>query len=150
VVWLVADFEATIYQGALNLIRGKSLKPALRRQLTIPRVSNRPFLYFGYPLSNINHLINPQNYLSTLSSKQGVLNLKVWTSMKEVFFNPCKVHWAFLAGRKKDKLFCNFWFAGGLCANCKCAWPCAKACSKLSVCLLYLSVDFSIIAVRYL
>jgi hypothetical protein len=47
VVWLVADFEAIIYQGTMNLIRGKNLKPVLQRQLTIPRVSNRPFLFFG-------------------------------------------------------------------------------------------------------
>jgi hypothetical protein len=92
VVWLVADFGAIVYQGTMNLIRGKALKLVLRRQLTIPRVSNWPFLFFGYPLSNINHLINPQNYLSTLSSNQGVLSLKVCISMKEVFFNPCKVH----------------------------------------------------------
>jgi len=77
VVWLVAEFEAIIYQGTLNLIRGKNLKLALQRQLTIPRVSNWPFLFFGYLKSNINHLINPQNYLGTLSSYQGVLNLKV-------------------------------------------------------------------------
>ena len=38
VVWLVAEFEAIIYQGTMNLIRGKNLKSALRRQLTIPRV----------------------------------------------------------------------------------------------------------------
>jgi hypothetical protein len=74
VVWLVAEFEAISYQGTMNLIRGKNLKPALQRQLTIPRVSNRPFIFFGYPLSNINHLINPQNYLSTLSSCQGGWN----------------------------------------------------------------------------
>ena len=74
VVWLVAEFEAIIYQGTMNLIRGKALKLALQRQLTIPRVSNWPFLFFGYPLSNINHIINPQNYLGTLSIYQGGRN----------------------------------------------------------------------------
>jgi hypothetical protein len=28
---------------------------------------------------------------------------------------------AIQAGGKKGKLFCNFWFEGGFCANCKCA-----------------------------
>jgi hypothetical protein len=74
VVWLVAEFEAIIYQGTMNLIRGKNLKPALQRQLTIPRVSNRPFIFFGYPLSNINHLINPQIYPSALSINRGGRN----------------------------------------------------------------------------
>jgi hypothetical protein len=41
VVWLVADFEAIIYQGTMNLIRGKTLKLALQRQLTIPHVIGR-------------------------------------------------------------------------------------------------------------
>ena len=74
VVWLVADFEAINYQGTLNLIRGKSLKPALHRQLTIPHVNNRPFLFFGYLQSNINQFANPQTYLSTLSLYQGGRN----------------------------------------------------------------------------
>ena len=125
VVWLVAEFEAIIYQGTMNLIRGKALKLALQRQLTIPRVSNRPFLFFGYLMSNINHLINPQTYLSTLSSYQDVLSLKVCINMKDMLLNPFKVHRTIQAGGKEGKLFCNFWFAGGLCANCKCAWPCA-------------------------
>ena len=29
------------------------------------------------------------------------------------------------AGVEKDKLFCGFWSAGGLCANRKWAWTCA-------------------------
>jgi len=33
-VWFVADSEVIIYQGTMRLIRGKSLKQALRRQLT--------------------------------------------------------------------------------------------------------------------
>ena len=31
----------------------------------------------------------------------------------------------------KGKLFCNFGFAGGFCANCKCACPCGVACAEL-------------------
>ena len=125
VVWLVADFEAINYQGTLNLIRGKSLKPALHRQLTIPHVNNRPFLFFGYLQSNINQFAKLISNPGTFISNQGALNLKVCKNMKEVFYNPFKVHKTIQAGGKKDKLFCNFWFAGGLCANCKCAWPCA-------------------------
>jgi hypothetical protein len=65
VVWLVAESEAIQCQGTMHLIKGKVLKLALRRQLTIPHVSNRPFLFFGYLKSNINKFANPQTYLST-------------------------------------------------------------------------------------
>jgi hypothetical protein len=92
VVWLVAEFEAIIYQGAMNLIRGKTLKLALRRQLTIPRVSNWPFLFFGYLLSNINQFAKLMSNQGTFKSNQDLLSLKVCISMKEVFFNPFKVH----------------------------------------------------------
>ncbi|MGE4347089.1 MAG: hypothetical protein AB7D46_06715 [Flavobacteriaceae bacterium] len=67
-----------------------------------------------------------------------------------LFINRFKVAECIQAGGKKAKLFCNFWFAGGLCANCKCAWTCAGACSNLSVYFLYFSVRFIVSAVRYL
>ena len=43
---------------------------------------------------------------------------------------------------EKGKLFCNFWIAGRLCANCKCAWPCAEACYHLSDRLFFFSACF--------
>jgi len=50
VVWLVAEFEAIIYQGTLNLIRGKNLKLALQRQLTIPHVTCWPFFVIRFQI----------------------------------------------------------------------------------------------------
>jgi len=92
VVWLVAEFEAIIYQGTLNLIRGKNLKPALQRQLTIPHVNNRPFLFFGYLHSNINQFAKLISNQGAFESNQGAMSLNVCKNMKEVFFNPFKVH----------------------------------------------------------
>ena len=43
---------------------------------------------------------------------------------------------------EKGKLFCNFWIAGRICANCKCAWPCAEACYHLSDRLFFFSACF--------
>jgi len=46
VVWLVADSEAISYQDIISLIKGKALKYALRRQLTIPHVVRSAFLSY--------------------------------------------------------------------------------------------------------
>ena len=43
---------------------------------------------------------------------------------------------------EKGKLFCGFWFVGGLCANRKCAWHCAEGCYHLSDRLFYFSACF--------
>lgn len=50
-----------------------------------------------------------------------------------LIINRFKVVECINAGGKKGKLFCNFRFAGWLCANCKCAWPCAVAWYKLNL-----------------
>jgi len=94
----------------------------------------------SYLASNIYHIFHLQTYQDELFFNQGG-----WCVGGFIFFSggllkPFKLHDCYHAGGKKDKLFCNFWFAGGLCANCKCAWTCAEACSNFSVYLLYFSV----------
>ena len=65
---------------------------------------------------------------------RAVYTISSWVLfINHLYFNPFKLAESIQAGGKKGKLFCNFWFAGGLCANCKCACLCAVACDKLRI-----------------
>ena len=83
--------------------------------------------FFFNPLSNIIHFINPQTYLDDLCLNQGGWCVGGFNFFSVGLLNPFKFHECFHAGGKKDKLFCNFWSAGGLCANRKWACHCVLA-----------------------
>ena len=71
--------------------------------------------------SNIKHSVNHQTLKDILSFRQGRWCILCPNFFRAGLINPCKLHECCSVGGKKGKLFCNFWFAGGFCANCKCA-----------------------------